>query len=110
MLRCWERGWSYIPRPNQLYSEELRLDIADSWAKERSSSLQLANQLRFKTESYVGHPDQDAYHRYLFDEIQKREHKHLAIARVVYKEKMLSEELAASRFGSDLMLRAKKFS
>jgi hypothetical protein len=41
MRRYIERGWRVFPRPNQLYSEELVMDIGDAWRVECSASLQL---------------------------------------------------------------------
>ena len=107
--RLYERGWSRLPRPNQLYNEEIELDVSDLWNTARSAFIQMSDSTRFRAESYVGHPDQDAYYSYLIGEIKKREHPHLALASVVFKEKVLPADLAGEHFGSDVLARAKKF-
>ena len=107
--RGLERGWAYIPRPNQLFAETLALDIKDAWADERMYSLQLATNLRFVVDCYVGHPDQDAYHLYLIAEAKKREHPHMILARLIFQEGILPYEIAGQHFGVDVLLRAKRF-
>lgn len=104
--RAWERGWAYMPRPNQLYGEDLVLDVADAWAELRRASLQLARSERFKMARYNGHPDQDAYHDYLIEQVRDREHPHLVLARLIYREKCLPAELAGEQFGSEVLRRA----
>lgn len=109
MRRFWDRGFSYLPRPNQLYGEELILDVADAWEQALQCSLQLAEQGRFKPEAYMGHPDQDAYHLYLVEQIKKREHQHMLLARLVYREKVLPVEVVGKHFSADVLKRAQFF-
>jgi len=99
--RCWERRWPYLPRPNQLYGEEITLDAADAWKELCSASLQLAQSKRFLLLSYEGHPDQDSYHSYLVEQVRARVHPHLTLARLIYRENMLPAEVAERYFGKD---------
>lgn len=98
--RCWDRGWHYLPRPNQLYGEELTLDVKDAWETLRKASLQLASEPRFRVGNYEGHPDQDSYHQYLIEQVKDRVQQHLVLARLIYREQMLPAEVAASHFGA----------
>ena len=70
--RFWDRGWKCLPRPNQIFSEELSADIADAWATECLASLQFATSERFRNESYCGHPDQIAHHSFLIEQVKLR--------------------------------------
>lgn len=109
MNRFLERGWKYLPRPNQLYGEELVMDIADAWVEVLRCSLQLAMQPRFGAGEYVEHPDQDAYHLFLVEQIKKREHRYMLIARLVFKEGVLPVAVASRFFSIDDLNRAKNF-
>lgn len=107
--RFVERGWRYFPRPNQLYGEELVLDIADSWEEAKRCMLYLAKSYRFDPAGYFGHPDQDAYHAYLVEQIKAREHQHMLLARLVFKEGVLPLERAQNEFSADVLKRAQFF-
>lgn len=104
--RAWERGWRYIPRPNQLYNEALTADMKEAWIAESRFILKLAKHERFKLGAYEGHPDQDAYHEYLIAQVTQREQKHMVLGRLLHKEHCLPEALAIERFGSELVGKA----
>lgn len=103
-----DRGWKNLPRPNQMYAEELVLDIEDAWKQRCREVMQLAESPFFAVDHYVGHPDQDAYHAWVVGQIKKREQKHLALARIL-KNKVLPYELAGREFGPEVMKRAELF-
>lgn len=103
-----DRGWRNLPRPNQLYAEELVLDIEDFWKRRCREVLQLADAPFFFADRYVAHPDQDAYHTWVVGQIKQREHKHLTLARVL-KNNILPLELAGQEFGVDVLNRAVRF-
>lgn len=107
--RFWERGHTYLPRPNQFYGEEMLLDANDAWQAHLAGSLELAKHERFRLDAYVGHPDQVAYHTFLVEQIKKREHHHMLLARLVFKEKVLPEEVAGEHFGAEVINRARRF-
>lgn len=107
--RYFERAWKFMPRPNQLYGEELVLDIVDAWAEVKSCSLQVATLKRFQPNAYVGHPDQDAYYAYLVEQINLREHKHMLLSRLVFKDQVLPLDVAGRHFPADVLSRAKFF-
>jgi len=107
--RFFDRTWRNFPRPNQLYGEELVLDIADEWGRAKRATLQLAKDKRFSIDAYSGHPDQIAYHAYLVEQIKEREHQHMLLARLVFKERVLPLEVAGEHFSVDVLKRAKYF-
>lgn len=107
--RFWDRGWRYLPRPNQLYGEELILDIHDAWEEAKRCVLHLARLQRFQPGHYDGHPDQDAYHAYLIEQIKSREHQHMLLSRLVFREKVLPLDRAQNAFSADVLKRAQFF-
>lgn len=72
MDRFADRGWSFFPRPNQLYGSEMMLDLADAWRIECSAALQIAKLPFFRVENYTGHHDQDAYRQWLIGQVKAR--------------------------------------
>jgi hypothetical protein len=104
MTRTYERCWKYLPRPNQLYGEELLLDAKDVWDATRKDILYLAESNFYKTQSYMGHPDQHDYHRYLVDTVKMRAVPEMILTRLIFREKCLPEELAVEHFG-DLVVK-----
>lgn len=106
--RFADRGWKNLPRPNQLYSEELSQDVKNAWAKRCREVLQLADSAFFSCDAYVAHPDQVAYHEWVIEQIKAREHKHLALSRALRFD-ALPISLADKVFGTELVKRAQKF-
>jgi hypothetical protein len=107
--RAWDRGWRFIPRPNQLYNDALTADLGEVWKEECRYVLKLAKHERYKLDAYEGHPDQDAYHHFLLEQVAQREQKHMVLGRLLYKENCLPEKLAIERFGRELVDKARGF-
>lgn len=107
MNRAFERGWRYIPRPNQLYGDEIHQDAVAGWAEETAHVLHLAQHPMYRNAAYKGHPDQDAYHDYLLQQINNREHKHMILSRLMYRENCFPLELALKHFEACDIRRAK---
>lgn len=107
MTRMGERGWHVFPRPNQLYSIELVLDLADAWKIECAASLQFPISKFFKIDHYVGHPDQDAYQAWLIEQIKSRTNEHWRPLSRAFSEKVLDHELAVKAFGLESVKKAR---
>jgi len=105
MNRFALRGWSYFPRPNQLYTEELLLDTRDAWNKECAHSLQIAKHHRFTAQHYIAHRDQIDYQAWLVKQIQTREHPHRPISRLL-SEKLISKNVINDVFGEKVLNKA----
>jgi hypothetical protein len=110
--RFADRGWSHFPRPNQLYGQELLLDIADAWKVECRARLQFAADPMFRNENFANLPEQVDYHSWLIKQIKSRDliHWPLAIGSAVYTRRALLEERALVEFGRSAMERAKYLS
>lgn len=73
LKRFSDRGWLAFPRPNQLYSEELMMDIRDYWEEECKTSLQIATNAHFRiAQEDPLQPVQREYVGWLMDQAQSR--------------------------------------
>lgn len=108
MRRFQTRGWRTMPRVNQMYAEEIMLDLKDAWAIECRAKLQIPKHPTFQSENYCGSITQDQFHDWMEGEIKKRAHKYMAIGQVVYRDNVMPERVAIARFGEDLVARGKR--
>lgn len=99
------RGWKNLPRPNQIYSEELVISVNTAWTARCAEILQLAENKFFFADLYVGHPYQVQYYDYLVKQINSRQHKHLAVTGLLQKA-VIPYELALLAFGPDVCKKA----
>jgi hypothetical protein len=105
--RSADRGWRNIPRPNQLYSEEVVNDVSLAWGQRCKDVLQLATDSRFTAETYVGHPDQDAYYEWLAQQVGKRERPEYALCTILFKKKIITPSFAKGKFSTFFLRKAK---
>ena len=102
--RTIDKGFMYLPRPNQLYGEEMLLDLKDAWEEQKRHCLEFSKRPFFWNEHYKGHPAQRAHHAHLFNEVTKRreESRHSIFKRLIDKERVMPEsifrELSAPNF------------
>lgn len=108
MTRTYERQWKYLPRPNQIYNEELLLDAKDLWEATKREILYLADDDFYKVSNYKGHPDQHDYHDYLIRVVKSRAVPEMILTRLIFREKCLPEELAVKHFGYSVVKQAMK--
>lgn len=99
------RGWRNLPRPNQLYAEELLLDIRDAWALRCQEVMQLAESPFYLEKNYVRHPYQDEYHSWVIAQIKQRPHRHFALSRAL-REGHLPKQVAIEALGESTYERA----
>lgn len=103
--RFSERGWFALPRPNQLYGEELTLDIADAWKTECAASLQIPKDPLFRASGEPTHTQAD-YIRWITKQVNARGvDKWRSVSRLL-SEQIITREAAASAFGEDVTQRA----
>jgi hypothetical protein len=108
MKRFCERGWKSMPRTNQLYGDEIITDMKEAWDAECRAKLQIADNPYFLAENYCGDIIQNQYHDWLEGQVNKRVHKYMTVGQLVYINKVMPEEVAITRFGSELVARGKK--
>ncbi|MEZ2310876.1 hypothetical protein AB6809_29950 [Paraburkholderia sp. RCC_158] len=109
MKRFCERGWRVFPRPNQLYAEEVILDVRDAWNAHCKAVMQLAKHERFLAPNFAGHPDQIAYQSWQIAQVKTRGgNRAMLIARLL-QEHVLTEQAVAAEFGDSVLAQAKRF-
>ena len=109
MKRFCDRGWKVFPRPNQLYAEEVILDVRDAWRAECKAVMQLAKHERFRAEHFTGHPDQVGYQAWQIEQVKTRGgNRAMLIARLL-QERVLTEQAVAEAFGDAVLAQAKRF-
>lgn len=101
-----ERLWSRLPRPSQLYSENLAVFVMDEWDALRRSKLIAAQHPIYAVENYDARPMQDAYRVYLLDQIKKVDKKAPALANAIWIRPQLPLEIATKHFPAPLIDRA----
>lgn len=108
MRRFLERGWRTMPRPNQLYGDELLADLSEAWLEECKVRLQTPEHPMYLAENYTGTRLQREFHAWLFKQINMRGLRYMAIGQAVYVSKVLPEDLAIQTYGEAMVARGKK--
>jgi hypothetical protein len=109
MKRFCERGWRVFPRPNQLYAEEVILDVRDAWHRECKAKTQLARHERFDARNYTGHPDEKAYQAWQVDQVKARGGNRAMLLGRLLQENVLTEAVVHAAFGEAMLAQARKF-
>jgi hypothetical protein len=109
MKRFCDRGWRVFPRPNQLYAEEVILDVRDAWNGECKAVMQLAKHERFHTQNFTGHPDQIAYQAWQIAQVKTRGGNRAMLLARLLQEHVVTEQAVAAEFGDSVLAQAKRF-
>jgi hypothetical protein len=109
MKRFCDRGWKVFPRPNQLYAEEIVLDVRDAWNRECKAITQLAKHDRFRSENYAGHPDQIAYQAWQIAQVNSRGGNRAMLVARLLQEHALSDRTVIAVFGPSALAQAQRF-
>lgn len=103
--RANDRGWSYFPRPNQLYGQELMTDMQDAWRKRCSEIFQWTADPRLKEFTC---PDREAHRQWMIQQLRMRVQPAPLLATLM-REGWLPEEYATAQLGVEQVERAKRF-
>ncbi len=109
MKRFCDRGWKIFPRPNQLYAEEIVLDVRDAWRAECKAKTQLAKHERFLAENFVGHSDQRAYQAWQIDQVKTRGGNRAMLLGRLLQERALTEDTVREAFGEAVLAQSRRF-
>lgn len=101
-----DRLWRRLPRPSQLYSDNLAVYVMEEWDALRASRFFAAQHPIFDIANYDGRPMQDAYRDYLIEQVKKVDGKAPALASVLYFRPQLPLDLAQQHFPKQLLDRA----
>jgi hypothetical protein len=104
--RFMDRGWVSLPRPNQLYGEELIWDIADAWKVECAASMQLPAHPHYKEDGEC--LLRSKYWDFAEQQVRKRGVEHWRSLSRLLAEGVMPVHEAEKRFGVATTSRALK--
>lgn len=96
--RCFARLWSRFPRPNQLYSEEMEVDLVAAWEEGLTRSMRYSRESRFKASQHVKVGHQKRHVRFVIDQIKGRQKPHVNLLARMFHEDVLNPALVADHF------------
>jgi hypothetical protein len=105
--RYIERGWRAMPRPNQLYGEELLMDLRDAWKTECAASLQIPKSHGMKViEGLPLTHTQRQYADWVFGQVRARTRDfHRPLSRLL-TEQVVSRDAIELEFGTATLERS----
>lgn len=104
-----DRGWMAFPRPNQLYGEELVMDIGDAWREQCAIALQIPRAAHFQVKDGAQlTPVQREYAEWICEQVRTRTVEHWRPLSRLVGEGVLSVEVARQVFGDTTVSRALK--
>lgn len=104
-----ERGAKQLPRPNQLWKEEIAIKVEKDWRENCGGSLEFSVAPQYWNENYIGDPAQDAHRDWLIQQVNRRVSKQFPISRLVFSEGVLDEARAVAEFGASVVAEAKGY-
>ncbi|CAO3459905.1 hypothetical protein [Azospirillum argentinense] len=109
MEKClrWQR--EYLPRPTQLYSDQVINHVTDQWAERCRAKLYVAEDPRYRMERFKGTPDQIAHQTWLMDQLSRRPsgvRAHL-LGKYLWDEPLLGVDAVVERFGPAIIQEAR---
>jgi len=105
--RAFARYYLVFPRPNQLYGEEVELDVGDAWRDLVGRSLRYSRQGRYKASAWTGADAQRRHVEFVVGQIQKRPAPRAGLIARMFDEDILSPALIREFFPEDDIERAK---
>lgn len=100
-MRMWQR--TYLPKPSQLYGEEIVEKIQARWEEQMQSSFYYSDHHAYLGQNYVGLPAQNDYHEFLFKQAEGTTNKWYHIARFVNEGILPIQKVEARMLGDDFM-------
>lgn len=101
MERALERTQRTFPRPNQLYGEDLEIDLKAAWKDKLARQITYADGPYFKASAWRADLQQAQHLKFVVDQVKARPApRHRLIARLI-KEDVISPALARAQFGQE---------
>lgn len=104
-------GWQrkFLPRPSQLYSDQIIEAVQAGWDERTKGRFEIANDPRYRIDQWADTPEQKAHESWVCTQIARRTpgtrahllHKHLWV------DPVIRESLAIDRFGEEEIERAR---
>lgn len=124
---CDENGWPYefvlrfcqdrfflrtqrsFPRPNQLYGEELEIDLHAAWQERLARQITYASDQRFRMSNWRGEVTQAQHLQFVIGQIKQRPApRHRILARML-SEDVLSKPMIAAHFSQGEAVEAERY-
>ena len=102
VLKYWKQR--HLPRPCQLYSNQVCERVAAEWEKRQLGILYFGAHSAYRMQRYVGAQVQDDHHEWLFDQAAKRQNSFLSLLDMV-ENNLLPLDKIKLRFGEDVAQR-----
>jgi hypothetical protein len=100
LLLRW--GWQHIPRPNQLYGDEVRAavgkEVLERWAEWSAARFTFSELPQYLVENFRGSPAQIAHREWVIEQLKQRNGR---LGSACFTDRVLPVDLAVSEFGSD---------
>lgn len=99
-----------FPRPNQLYGEEIELDLRAAWDARLANQLTYSTEARYRAAAWKPNLDQAQHLRFVFTQIERRPAaaRHRLLGRLIH-EGIVRPDLAQAKFGSDTARAAEQY-
>lgn len=101
-----DNGWGFLPRPSQLYGEEMPQRALKGWKDRLSHSPMLAQRDIYRASNFAQLPDQVMYQGWLANQIEDRFNPEY-LTRKLLDEDQILEGTVIERFGMELLERAR---
>lgn len=96
-----ECGWlKNAPRPHHLTNEDVLVGLMLAWEEEQKRAVQQALDPFYKTENFLGCPDQLAYEAMVIAQIKQRRRRADALHNAIYIDRTIRFEAALQHFSS----------
>lgn len=99
----------FLPRPQQLYSDDAVQAARDGWHEYQGAKLYVATDVRYRNRYYRGWVHQDDHRKWVIDQLARRPDPASMIATYLWKYPVITPELVVNRWGSDMLARAHSF-
>ena len=97
-LRFWQR--THLPRPAQIYSEQVIERVLDRWEKLQEAKLYYSRLDNYKCRQYSGAKSQNDHHEWLFAQAEKRGNADRVICNFL-KDDLLPQSKIEFRYGPE---------
>lgn len=105
---AFDRLWERLPRPTQLYSEQIACFVMDEWDALRKSKFIPATHPVFDLSNYDARQMQENYRTHVIEQISQLENnKVTALANVLFFRPQIPVDLAKQHFPDQLIERAR---
>jgi hypothetical protein len=90
-------------QPTQMYHERMISHVLDKWKERNEAGIYLARAPQVLAVNYVGHPWQDAYYRYLAENVAGKGNRAFWLGRLIHSTGQLQEDWAIAKFGREIV-------